>query len=121
MTSGGSGTKSRRLEPAKRESMLRAIRVVDIVVDTVEGQSKLNQHKIDEDHIAVANRLAGSETSAGRDLAARAKTAQFDAGQFDIGMDGITITEERAGRLKQDYTDRNTSEGSQYTLQQIDR
>ena len=59
------------MEPAKRESMLRAIRVIDLVVDTVEGQSKLNQHKIDEDHIAVANRLAGSESSAGRELAAK--------------------------------------------------
>ena len=59
------------MEPAKRESMLRAIRVVDIVVDTVEGQSKLNQHKTDEDHVAVANRLAGSESSAGRELAAK--------------------------------------------------
>ena len=59
------------MEPAKRESMLRAIRVVDIIVDTVEGQSKLNQHKTDEDHIAVANRLAGSESPAGRELAAK--------------------------------------------------
>jgi transcriptional regulator len=57
------------MEPAKRETMLAAIRVIDIVVDEVEGQSKLNQHKSDEDHAAVANRLARAEDSASRVLA----------------------------------------------------
>ncbi|MET3990173.1 FMN-binding negative transcriptional regulator [Bradyrhizobium barranii] len=50
-----------QMEPGKRESMLAAIRVVDLVVDTVEGQAKLNQHKSDADHVAVADRLARSE------------------------------------------------------------
>ena len=36
------------MEPTKRETMLAMIRVIDIVVDEVEGQSKLNQHKSDE-------------------------------------------------------------------------
>lgn len=58
-----------KMEPAKRETMLAAIRVIDIVVDEIEGQSKLNHHKSDEDHVAVANRLARSEDSAGRLLA----------------------------------------------------
>ena len=34
------------MEPTKRETMLAAIRVIDIVIDEVEGQSKLNQHKL---------------------------------------------------------------------------
>ena len=50
-----------QMEPGKRESMLAAIRVVDLVVDTVEGQAKLNQHKSDADHVAIADRLARSE------------------------------------------------------------
>jgi transcriptional regulator len=57
-----------RMEPAKRETMLASIRVIDIVVDEIEGQSKLNQHKSDEDHVAVANQLARSPDSAGRSL-----------------------------------------------------
>lgn len=57
------------MEPAKRESMLAAIRVIDVVVDQVEGQAKLNQHKADADHIAVADRLARSEETAHRRLA----------------------------------------------------
>ncbi|BAL77227.1 FMN-binding negative transcriptional regulator [Bradyrhizobium cosmicum] len=52
-----------QMEPGKRESMLAAIRVVDLVVDQVEGQAKLNQHKSDADHVAVACRLAQSEES----------------------------------------------------------
>ena len=58
-----------QMEPGKRESMLAAIRVVDLVVDTVEGQAKLNQHKRDVDHVAVAGRLARSEESGHRRLA----------------------------------------------------
>ena len=46
------------MEPTKRESMLSSIRVIDLVVDQIEGQSKLNQHKSDEDHVAVATQLA---------------------------------------------------------------
>jgi len=58
-----------QMEPAKRESMLSAIRVIDLVVDQIEGQSKLNQHKSDEDHVAVANRLARAEETGSRRLA----------------------------------------------------
>jgi transcriptional regulator len=58
-----------QMEPAKRESMLAAIRVVDLVVDQVEGQAKLNQHKSDADHVAVADRLAQSEETGHRRLA----------------------------------------------------
>src|SRR6187402_467035 len=58
-----------QMEPTKRESMLSAIRVIDVVVDQIEGQSKLNQHKSDEDHVAVANHLARAEDSGSRRLA----------------------------------------------------
>jgi transcriptional regulator len=57
------------MEPAKRESMLASIRVIDLDVDQVEGQAKLNQHKSDEDHVAVANQLARAEETGSRRLA----------------------------------------------------
>lgn|SRR5690606_13627960 len=59
------------MEPGKRESMLAMIRVIDIEVDRIEGQSKLNHHKIDADHVAVAKHLARSDDTASRHLAAR--------------------------------------------------
>lgn len=58
-----------QMEPGKRESMLAAIRVVDLVVDQIEGQAKLNQHKSDADHVAVASQLVRSEESGHRRLA----------------------------------------------------
>lgn len=58
-----------QMEPSKRESMLAAIRVIDLMVDSIEGQAKLNQHKSDADHVAVAGRLARSEESGHRRLA----------------------------------------------------
>jgi transcriptional regulator len=58
-----------QMEPTKRESMLSSIRVIDLVVDQIEGQAKLNQHKSDADHVAVANQLARAEETASRRLA----------------------------------------------------
>lgn len=58
-----------QMEPGKRESMLAAIRVVDLVVDEIEGQAKLNQHKSDADHVAVANQLSRSDETGHRRLA----------------------------------------------------
>jgi transcriptional regulator len=58
-----------QMEPTKRETMLASIRVIDLVVDQIEGQSKLNQHKNDEDHVAVANQLVRAEETGSRRLA----------------------------------------------------
>jgi transcriptional regulator len=63
-----------QMEAAKRESMLASIRVIDLVVDHVEGQSKLNQHKSDEDHVAVANQLARAEDTGSRRLAEKMRS-----------------------------------------------
>ena len=60
-----------QMESTKRESMLASIRVIDLVVDEIEGQAKLNQHKGDEDHVAVANQLARAEDAGSRRLAKR--------------------------------------------------
>lgn len=63
-----------RMEPRKREMMLAGIVTLEIDVDTIEGQTKLNQHKIDADHIAVADQLAATGTDAGRALARRMRS-----------------------------------------------
>jgi transcriptional regulator len=60
-----------RMEPAKRETMLASIRVVDLVIDQIEGQSKLNQHKSDADHVAIANQLGRADETGSRRLAER--------------------------------------------------
>ncbi len=58
-----------QMEPGKREAMLAGIRVIDLVVDEIEGQSKLNQHKSDADYVALVNRLAQAAETASRRLA----------------------------------------------------
>ena len=65
-----------QMEPAKRESMLSMIRVIDIVVDEIEGQSKLNQHKSDEDHVAVVDHLARAEETGNRRLAEKMRATR---------------------------------------------
>jgi len=69
-----------QMEVTKRESMLSAIRVVDLVVDQIEGQAKLNQHKSDADHVAVANQLARSEESGHRRLARKMQALRPELG-----------------------------------------
>ncbi len=73
-----------QMEPAKRYSMLSAIRVIDLVVDQIEGQSKLNQHKSDEDHVAVANQLARAEDTGSRRLAEKMRALRPGLG-YDVG------------------------------------
>jgi transcriptional regulator len=74
-----------QMEPTKRETMLASIRVIDLVVDQIEGQAKLNQHKSDEDHVAVANQLARAGETGGRRLAERMRALRpglgYDAEQ----------------------------------------
>ena len=59
------------MEPAKRETMLASIRVINLVVVEIEGQATANQHKSDEDHVAVANQLACAEETGSRRLAGK--------------------------------------------------
>ena len=68
------------MEPVKRESMLASIRVIDLVVDEIDGQSKLNQHKSDEDHVAVANQLARAEETGSRRLAEKMRLSRPELG-----------------------------------------
>ena len=72
-----------QMEPTKRETMLASIRVIDLVVDEIEGQSKLNQHKSDEDHVAIANQLARAEETGSRRLAERMRVLRPGLG-YDV-------------------------------------
>jgi predicted FMN-binding regulatory protein PaiB len=63
ISTGAKATSGSRMIPHLAALMratrsLSAIRVIDFVVDEIEGQAKLNQHRSDEDHVAVADRLA---------------------------------------------------------------
>jgi transcriptional regulator len=47
-----------RVSELRRAMLTRAIVVVEMTVETIEGNFKLNQHKSDADHVAVATTLA---------------------------------------------------------------
>ena len=72
-----------RMEPTKRAAMLEAIVTIEIAVDAVEGQRKLNQHKLDADHVAVAQALERSRGPGGREVARRLRELRplLDYGQ----------------------------------------
>ena len=72
-----------QMEPTKRETMLASIRVIDLVVDQIEGQLKLNQHKSDEDHVAVAKQLARAQETGSRRLAERMRALRPGLG-YDV-------------------------------------
>jgi transcriptional regulator len=46
-----------RVSEARREMLMRAIVVVEMTVESIAGNFKLNQHKSDADHVAVASAL----------------------------------------------------------------
>jgi transcriptional regulator len=62
---------SARLAPQRLETLMPAIVVIEMLVETVAGKFKLNQHKSDADHVAVASALAGQDVPGARAIAAR--------------------------------------------------
>lgn len=55
----------------RREMLLKGIVAVEMTVETIEGNFKLNQHKSDEDHVAIANALSAQENESARAIAKR--------------------------------------------------
>jgi transcriptional regulator len=55
----------------RRDMLLSAIVAVEMTVETVEGAFKLNQHKQDEDHVAIATALGRQDDPSARAIAQR--------------------------------------------------
>ena len=51
--------------------LLKAIVAVEMTVESIEGNFKLNQHKSDEDHVAVANALVKQSDASAREIGKR--------------------------------------------------
>jgi transcriptional regulator len=62
---------SARLPPQRLEMLMPAIVVIELRVETVAGKFKLNQHKSDADHVAVANALGRQDDPSARAIATR--------------------------------------------------
>lgn len=62
---------SARLSPERLERQLHAIVMIEMLVETVSGKFKLNQHKGDADHVAVAKNLAAQDDPGAQAIAAR--------------------------------------------------
>jgi len=60
-----------KVSERKREMLLKAIVAVEMTVDTIEGSFKLNQHKGDEDHVAIATALATQDDYSAQAIAKR--------------------------------------------------
>jgi transcriptional regulator len=60
-----------RLDPARLEQLMRAIVVIEMLVESVEGKFKLNQHKSDADHVAIARALGRQDDPSARTIAER--------------------------------------------------
>ena len=56
--------------PGRREALMRAIVAIEMTVESIDGSFKLNQHKSDADHTAVALALAGQDDAGARAIAA---------------------------------------------------
>lgn len=60
-----------RVSPQRLEQLQCAIVVIEMLVEEIEGSFKLNQHKADADHVAVASRLSVQADPAAQTIAAR--------------------------------------------------
>jgi len=50
--------KMSKMPEKKMQMMSKAIVAIEMLVETVEGNFKLNQHKTDDDHVAIVNALS---------------------------------------------------------------
>lgn len=57
----------------RREMLLKGIIAVEMTIETIEGNFKLNQHKSDEDQIAIAKALSAQSDPSAREIAKRMK------------------------------------------------
>ncbi|HXD45412.1 MAG TPA: FMN-binding negative transcriptional regulator [Pseudolabrys sp.] len=60
-----------KVSPPRLEQLMRAIVVIEMLVEDIEGKFKLNQHKTDADHIAIASQLSAQADPAAQTIAAR--------------------------------------------------
>jgi len=60
-----------KVSDKRREMLLKAIVAVEMTIETIEGNFKLNQHKSDEDHVAVAKALASQDDPSAQAIAGR--------------------------------------------------
>jgi len=55
----------------RRDMLLKGIIAIEMTVETIEGNFKLNQHKADEDHVAIATALAAQDDPSSKAIAGR--------------------------------------------------
>jgi transcriptional regulator len=60
-----------KVSPARLEQLVKAIVVIEMLVEDIEGTFKLNQHKNDADHVAIASQLLAEADPAAQTIAAR--------------------------------------------------
>jgi transcriptional regulator len=60
-----------KVSDKRREMLLKAIVAVEMTIETIEGNFKLNQHKSDADHVAVVQALAAQDDPSARAIAKR--------------------------------------------------
>jgi transcriptional regulator len=57
----------------RREMLLKGIVAIEMTIETIEGNFKLNQHKSDDDQIAIAKALSVQSDPSAREIAKRMK------------------------------------------------
>jgi transcriptional regulator len=82
----------------RSETLMQAIIVVEMTVETIDGNFKLNQHKYDADHVAVATALAQQGDPSARAIAQRmiALRSHSAYGAGDADRPGGEISPARA-------------------------
>jgi transcriptional regulator len=60
-----------KVSDQRRAMLLKAIVAIEMTIEMVEGNFKLNQHKSDADHVAVAMALSAQDDSAAQAIAQR--------------------------------------------------
>ena len=83
-----------KVSDKRREMLLKAIVAIELTIETIEGNFKLNQHKSDEDHVAIATALSAQADASAQAIAQRmvAMRPHLDYQPAPLAPDGkITV------------------------------
>jgi len=88
-----------KVSDKRREMLLKAIVAVEMTVESIEGSFKLNQHKQDQDHVAIATALSRQDDPSSRAIAQRmiALRPNLDYGVSDTKATAVAGTLAMAG------------------------
>lgn len=90
-----------KVSQKRKEMLMKGIIGIEMTIETIEGAFKLNQHKGDEDHVAVTNALSRQDDPAAQAIAKRMAALRPQLDYRQAAIDATHVPPALAGTVAQ--------------------